>query len=142
MIDDSWTHDPSEGFLALLGGIWWRDRGNEREFAFLAEERHSNRNGVVHGGMLMTFVDRSFAIAARRASGATRTATISLSHQFLTPLQIGSFATVRPRILKLTKRVAFLEGTVWCDNDPVTQAQGVWRLSASSPSRQAETHRL
>jgi len=129
---EGWRHDPSEGLIAFLGGLWLRDTTGLREFGLLPAPHHANRNGTVHGGMLMTFVDRAFGMTARLTSGAARGATISLSHQFVAPLQIGSFATVTPRIVKLTTRMAFVEGTVWAGDAPILQAQGVWRLAARS----------
>lgn len=130
LVQDGWVHDPSEGLIAFLGGLWIRDVAGRRTFGLLPQPHHANRNGVVHGGMLMTFVDRAFGMTARLTSGAPRGATISLSHQFVAPLQIGSFATVEPKIVKLTTRMAFVEGTVMAGDEPVMQAQGVWRLAA------------
>jgi acyl-coenzyme A thioesterase PaaI-like protein len=127
--EEGWVHAPSEGLIAYLGGLWIREAAGRREFGLLPERHHANRNGVVHGGMLMTFVDRAFGMTARLASGAKRGATISLSNQFVAPLQIGSFATVEPKIIKLTTRMAFVEGTVFAGSEPILQAQGVWRLT-------------
>ncbi|GGH45023.1 PaaI family thioesterase [Frigidibacter albus] len=131
LIADGWTHDPSEGLIAHLGGLWRREVGGRHQLGLWPEPMHANRNGVVHGGMLMTFVDRAFGMTARLVAGAPRGATISLSHQFVAPLQIGSFASVEPKIVKLTTRMAFVEGTVFAGDEPIVQAQGVWRLAAS-----------
>lgn len=134
LIADGWWHDPSEGLIAYLGGLWRRDSHDASEFGLLPSPQHANRNGVVHGGMLMTFVDRAFGMTARLTSGAPRGATVSLSHQFVAPLQIGSFATLTPKIVKLTARTAFVEGTVYSRDEPILQAHGVWRLAARSQS--------
>lgn len=125
-----WRHDPSEGLIAYLGGLWLREDGGLRRFGLLPAPHHANRNGMVHGGMLMTFVDRAFGMTARLTSGASRGATISLSTQFVAPLRIGAFATVEPRVVKLTGRMAFVEGTVFAEGEAILQAQGVWRLAA------------
>lgn len=127
-----WEHDPSEGLIAFLGGLWLRERDGMREFGFIALPHHANRNGVVHGGMMMTFVDRAFGMTSRGASGAARGSTISLSHQFMNPLKIGSFATVQPRIGQLTRRMSFVEGTLMCGETPIMQSQGVWRLAVNA----------
>lgn len=129
---EGWIHDPSEGLIAHLGGLWIRETAGRYAFGLLAMPFHANRNGVVHGGMLMTFVDRAFGMTARLTSGAPRGATVSLSHQFVAPLKIGAFATVEPKIIRQTKRMAFVEGTVFDGDQPIMQAQGVWRLAATS----------
>lgn len=125
-----WTHHPAEGLIAHLGGIWVRESVEGREFGLLTQPIHANRNGMVHGGMLMTFVDRAFGMTARLESGAPRGATVSLSHQFVSPLTIGSFATVAPKLIRQTRRTAFIEGTVLSEGEPIVQAQGVWRLAS------------
>lgn len=130
LIEQGWTHDPSDGFLELVGGIWHRELDGQRQFGFLARPIHANRNGVVHGGMLMTFVDRAFGMSARMASGAERAATVNLNNQFMSPMEIGSFATITPRVAQLTRRLAFMEGSVMCGDVPILSAQGIWRLAA------------
>lgn len=127
---NGWIHLPSEGMIAHLGGLWTRGTGDATEFGLLTSPIHANRNGVVHGGMLMTFVDRAFGITSRRVSGAPRSATISLSHQFVSPLKIGAFAAITPRVVRRTRRMAFVEGVVLVGEEPIMQAQGVWRLAS------------
>ncbi|MCC5982934.1 MAG: PaaI family thioesterase [Rhodobacteraceae bacterium] len=125
-----------DGLLRHLGGLWVRpiegETGGQTEFGFLATEIHANRNGVVHGGMLMTFIDRAFGQTARDAGQALRGATINLNVSFLAPMQLGSFATLRPQVSRVTGRMAFVEGTVLCDGTALATAQGVWRISRSS----------
>lgn len=131
LTQDGWLFDPADGFIAHVGGLWRRADDTGAHYGFITREIHANRNGVVHGGMIMTFVDRAFGMHCRLASGAEKAATVSLSHQFVAPLKIGRFATLTPRIVKLTPRMAFVEGTVMCDGEPIVQAQGVWRLAVS-----------
>lgn len=129
LILQGWIHDPSEGFIALLGGLWHREVDGVREIGLLAQPEHANRNGTVHGGMLMSFVDRAFGMTARLAAGAPRGATVSLNNQFLAPMHPGQFAWIAPRVVRMTLRLAFIEGTVICDDEPLVMSQGVWRIA-------------
>ena len=54
-----WYLEPDDGFIGHVGGLWRRNVAGVGQVAFIAQEIHANRNGVVHGGMLMTFVDRA-----------------------------------------------------------------------------------
>src|SRR5262245_5689230 len=54
-----WEPYSDDGFIGLIGPFWMRRSGNSYDYAFLAEHKHHNRRGVVQGGMLMTFADRS-----------------------------------------------------------------------------------
>lgn len=127
-LSDDWEPVAVDGFLEHVGGYSRRRVNGVLEFAFVARDFHVNRSGVVQGGMIMTFVDRAFGEIARDASGATRTATISLTHQFMAPMPIGAVAVMAPRVSRLTRRMAFLDGTVFVDGAAVVSATGVWRL--------------
>lgn len=123
-----WAHDPSEGFITFVGGLWRRGAS----FGFIAAPHLVNRNGFVHGGMLMTFVDRAFGMTARTYAGAEKGATISLNHQFMTPMKMGTFAEIEPKVVRQTAKLAFVEGTVLCEGAPIVSAQGVWRLMTAA----------
>lgn len=132
LTDGTWTPDPDDGFIGHVGGLWRREIGGKPEFAFVAQNFHANRNGVVHGGMLMTFIDRAFGHATRLASGAPRGTTVSLAHQFLTPAKIGDLVQIAPQITKATTRLVFVTGTAFIGDAPVISAQGVWRITRST----------
>ena len=130
LIADGWIFERHEGFIALIGGLWSRLCNGSPEYGFVARGDHRNRNGAVHGGMLMTFADRALGMTVRSASGAARTSTVSLTTQFMKPVQIGEFASMRPRVLRLTRSMAFMAGDISCDHEVVVSVQGVWRLAS------------
>jgi len=128
-----WALDPDDGFVGHNGGIWRREVDGQPRLAFIARKIHANRNGVVHGGMLMTFTDRAMGMTARLTTGAVRGATVSLTHQFLAPVRIGDLVEIAPQVTKATTRLVFMSGTASVGDVPVISAQGVWRISFSTP---------
>lgn len=132
LLAENWMLDPMDGFLHHVGGLWVRQIDGRDEFGFLARDIHANRNGVVHGGMLMTFIDRAFGQVARLRAGAPRGATVNLSVNFTAPMQLGQFAALVPKVTHMTARMAFMEGAVLCEGQVVASAQGVWRLARTS----------
>jgi len=124
-----WHLDPDDGFVGHVGGLWRREKDGQSQFAFIARAIHANRNGVVHGGMLMTFVDRAMGHTARTSTAAVRGATISLTHQFLAPVRIGDLVQMTPLVTQSTSRMVFLTGTACVGAAPVVSAQGVWRVT-------------
>lgn len=126
-----WILDPDDGFIGHVGGLWRRVFDGQTQFAFIALPIHANRNGVVHGGMLMTFVDRALGQTARMSAGAVRGATISLNQQFLAPVKIGDLVEITPDVTKMTSRMVFMSGIAAVTGTPVVSAQGVWRVSHS-----------
>lgn len=120
-----WYLEPDDGFIGHVGGLWRRNAAGVGQVAFIAQEIHANRNGVVHGGMLMTFVDRALGQAARLAAGVERGATISLNYQFLAPVKIGDIVEITPQIRKVTQRMVFVAGTATVRDAPAISTQGV-----------------
>lgn len=127
-----WHLDPDDGFVGHVGGLWRRDVAGQPQFAFIARDFHANRNGVVHGGMLMTFMDRALGQTARSTTGAARGATVSLTHQFLAPVGIGDLVELTPKVTRATARMVFMTGTAFVADAPVLSGQGVWRVSHST----------
>ena len=50
--------------------------GALKRFAFIAEDKHMNSAGSVHGGMLMSFADTAMSRTSRLASDAPRCSTV------------------------------------------------------------------
>ena len=58
-----WLPLSGDGFATLIGPLWHRPGadGTPPRFAMLADARHANFHGVVHGGMLMSSPTRRSA---------------------------------------------------------------------------------
>ncbi len=61
------------------------------------EWRHSNLNGKLHGGLLLTLADNATGIAA--ASIGKRVVTVALSVQFISSCPVGHFAEATARVI-------------------------------------------
>src|SRR5436190_4915228 len=79
---EGWKIVETSGFLHLIGPLWQRVVDGELEFALITEDKHHNRRGLVQGGVLMTFADRTCGMTARYVSGRTRLATVQLDTRF------------------------------------------------------------
>src|SRR6266478_384210 len=66
---DGWKVVDTTGFLHLIGPLWQRLVDGQYEFALITEDKHHNRRGLVQGGVLMTFADRTCGITAPRLRG-------------------------------------------------------------------------
>ena len=131
LVKAGWSLEPDDGFIGHVGGLWHRTLDGQPQFAFVALPIHANRNGWVHGGMLMTLMDRGLGQTARLSAGAVRGATISLNHQFLAPVKIGDFVEMTPCVTKMSSRMVFMSAIASVADNPVLSAQGVWRVSHS-----------
>ena len=72
---DGWKMVETTGFIQLVGPLWQRPAGEAYEYGLLTEDKHHNRRGLVQGGVLMTFADRTCGMIARHVTGKQTMAT-------------------------------------------------------------------
>ena len=122
-----WQPYSDEGFIGLVGPFWTRRDGDKVLFAFMAEQKHHNRRGVVQGGMLMTFADRSLGMTAWYANGEKPQATVHLDVHFIDAVQIGEFVEAKCRVVRRTRSLIFMSGELMVGDRTVATANGVWK---------------
>ena len=127
-----WEPYTDEGFIGLVGPFWIRRRGDSADFAFLAEKKHHNRRGVVQGGMMMTFADRSLGMTAWYANGKIPQATVHLDVHFIDAVQIGEFVEAKCRVVRRTRSLIFMSGEFVVGERTVATANGVWKTLGKS----------
>jgi len=117
------------GGFSLLNGPYFHKPGEGEvvEQAFYALKRHTNGLGLVHGGMLSTFMDSLLASAVHR--GAERVAvTIHLSVDFLHMARAGEWIEGEARLTRAARDVAFAEGRARVGATDVVRASGVFKM--------------
>jgi acyl-coenzyme A thioesterase PaaI-like protein len=125
---DGWSIVETTGFLHLIGPLWQRLVDGEHEFALVAQEKHHNRRGLVQGGVLMTFADRTCGITARVVSGKPMLATVQLDTHFVEAGKIGETLISRPRVVRSTRSLIFITTEVSVDRRCIAMASGVFKI--------------
>jgi acyl-coenzyme A thioesterase PaaI-like protein len=123
-----WSIAETTGFLSLVGPLWERLVNGEPEFAIITQDKHHNRRGLVQGGVLMTFADRSCGMTARYASGKTTLATVQLDTHFVEAGKIGEVLISRPHVVRSTRSLIFLTTEVTVDKRVIAMASGVFKI--------------
>ena len=77
-----WTIVETTGFMHLIGPLWERLVDGEHEYALITEDKHHNRRGLVQGGVLMTFADRTCGMTARYRLGQADARDRAARHAF------------------------------------------------------------
>jgi len=135
-----WEPYHDEGFIGLVGPFWMRPSGDSYLYAFKAEPKHHNRRGVVQGGMLMTFADRSMGMTCWYANGRVPQATVQLDVHFIGAVQIGDFVEAKCRVVRRTRSLIFMSADLVVGTRVVATAHGVWKtLGAGNPAPSAAT---
>ena len=114
-------------FSTHNGPYFFRRADEGIELAFFALPRHCNSLGLVHGGMLSTFLDGLLANAVGREAAGTPV-TIHLSIDFLAMGRAGEWIVGEARLTRAARDVAFAEGFLHVAGKPIARATGVFRL--------------
>ena len=127
-----WESYTDDGFIGLVGPLWIRPKEPAPDFAFLAAEKHHNRRGVVQGGMLMTFADRAMGMTCWYNNDRKPQATIQLNVHFVDAVQVGEFVEARCEVVRRTKSLVFMRGTLVVGERVVATLDGVWKAVRSA----------
>jgi acyl-coenzyme A thioesterase PaaI-like protein len=128
-----WTMVETSGFLSLVGPLWQRVVNGEHEYAIEAQDKHHNRRGLVQGGLLMTFADRSCGMTARYVSGRPTLATVQMDTHFVDSGKIGEILISKPRVVRATRSLIFLTTEVTAGERCIAMASGVFKILKNDP---------
>jgi len=128
---DGWEIVDTSGFLHLIGPLWQRIVEGTCEYALIAEDKHHNRRGLVQGGVIMTFADRSCGMTARFVSGKPHLATVQLDVHFVDAGRIGETLIARPHVVRTTRSLIFITTEVTAADRVLAMASGVFKILKS-----------
>ncbi|MGH6873052.1 MAG: PaaI family thioesterase [Rhizomicrobium sp.] len=135
---------PPEAELASTGGFnkyvgpLWRlpDQGTGdgaiKRFAFVAEDKHMNSAGTVHGGMLMGFADTAMSRTTRLVTGARGVNTVALNCDFVGPGKLGDMIEARVSVTRKARTMVFLSAELKSGDRTLLVATGLWKIAARS----------
>jgi uncharacterized protein (TIGR00369 family) len=120
--------DLVDPFEVHVGPAYQQGVAGTRKFAFRVDERHVNRRGVLHGGMLLTFADMALGAAAWDVTDRAPCVTLGMQTQFLKPVRLGDIVDVQPQLMRRTRALLFLRGDFLVQTEAVFTATSVWKL--------------
>ena len=106
-------HTPSP-FVQMIGAKLEDWREGYVRMPLVVEEKHTNPNGVMHGGVLTTLMDEALGAVVASVRGmdtihAAPHATVEMNVSFLAGARPGDEIMVEGRALKVGRSVAFGE---------------------------------
>jgi len=133
-VTDELIPAPPEGFKPSARGpytthngpFFHRSTSETLEHAFFVLKRHCNSLGIVHGGMLSTFMDGVLANAVGREAG-TASVTVHLSLDFLSMARAGDWVFGDAVVTRQTKDLIFVEGRIRVGTRDVMRASGIFK---------------
>ena len=125
---DGWKIVETTGFVHLIGPLWERIVDGRTEYALLTEDKHHNRSGLVQGGVLMTFADRTCGMTARLVTGKPKMATAQFDVHFMEAGKIGETLISKPRVVRATRSLIFVSTEITVDKRVIAMANGVFKI--------------
>ena len=122
-----WEPYIDEGFIGLVGPFWTKVVDGTHLFALMAAPKHHNRRGVVQGGALMTFADRSMGMTCWYANERQPQATVQLDMHFIDAVRIGEFVEAQCTVVRRTRSLIFMSADLVVGPRVVATAKGVWK---------------
>jgi uncharacterized protein (TIGR00369 family) len=123
-----WKHWETVGFTGLAGPFWAKPEGEAWAYGILVEERHLNRGGIVHGGLLATFVDIAMGRTCYERIKPNSCATAQLNLHYVAPARTGDFIEARAEIVEVTRSLVFARALCVAAKKPIVSADGVWKI--------------
>ena len=115
-------------FEIHVGPIFEQGEKGSKRFGLRVDKRHVNMNGVIHGGMLMTFADAAMGQAAWDACDHADCVTLNMQSQFLAPAREGDWIEVAPVLTRRMRSLMFLRGDFTVDGAAIYSVSSVWKI--------------
>jgi acyl-coenzyme A thioesterase PaaI-like protein len=128
LVPPGWKIRPGMNFNTFVGPFYEVDGGDSMRSGFVTDDRHGNKRGVTHGGMIATSFDVALGNAAWSAADGQRCATIQLTIQYVGALQLHEFAEVTVEVVRATRSLVFLRGVMVANGRMIATADGVWKI--------------
>ena len=127
-----WTRREFKGIPASMAALWTRRDEDGWRYGLQLEPSHANAQGIVHGGVLMSFIDHAMSLIIWELSGRGQCFTVHLDCHFLSALEPPAFVELEPVITKEGKTTIFARGLVRAGDVPIVEASGVWNIRRRS----------
>ena len=131
-----WSWGGRDAFEQLIGPFYATEAqdGGVR-CGFLAQDKHLNGMGAVHGGCALAFADFALFAISRAARGGLRGAgvTVSLNGEFLGPARSGERVEAAGEVTRGGGSLTFVRGLCTADGRPMLAFSGVIKAFRPRP---------
>ncbi len=111
----------------LVGPVFEKATPEGRVFGFRVGEKHINRGGVSHGGMLASFADIVLGQFEARDDGKV-TVTLRMVTDFLAPAHPGDWVEGTATMTRETKSFFFVDGLITCRSRNLLNASAIFKV--------------
>ena len=95
------------------------------EVGLMADERHANEYGMVHGGVMMMLADAALCMNSRWHDKREGAITVSITSNFVAAAKEGEFLQTRSQVTRRTRNLSFVTSDVVVGDRVCLQTTGV-----------------
>ena len=114
-------------FMQHIGPLWQRFVDGKPEYAFRVSKTQSSLLGVLHGGMICAYADHALGHVVFHLNGKKPVVTIHLDVNFISPARPGDVVRCRSEVVRKTRSLCFMRGTIMAKERCVATANGVFK---------------
>lgn len=103
-----------------VDGVW--------RYGMLMDERHTNVRGVIHGGVLTSFLDQFMGKLVWDALEDKLAATINLNTDFLAGAGPGDWIEGVGEVTRQTTSLVFMRARAFTGETTLVTASGIWKV--------------
>lgn len=98
-------------------------------------EAHTNRRGLIHGGVIAALADKAMGHSCGQKIGATQVSlvTVSLSLDYIATAKIGQWLTVESDVIRTGKTLCFTQCLVKADGEVIARGNASFRVMPRKP---------
>lgn len=121
-------YDPVDPFEQIAGPFFWKKLEDGTDHLVVhTSKKHCNRQGVVHGGFMLTMIDLCFAVTAKEHPDQ-RLVTISLSSEFVASGKVDALIEAKAEVVRNTRTLCFLRGQVYSEGQTLLNASCIYKV--------------
>lgn len=121
--------DSTSPFHELVGPLYEKRDDDSHRIGFVVAEKHKNRRGIVHGGMICTLADFAMGHSASLATGTLRrVVTVNLSIDFAGNATVGDWIEARVDVMRPGTRVAFINCFIYHGGERIARSSATFQV--------------
>lgn len=99
-------------------------------FGMVLREAHTNRRGLIHGGVIAALADKAMGHSCGHKMGTANYSlvTVSLSLDYISTAKIGQWLTVETDVIKTGKTLCFTQCMVKADGEVIARGNASFRV--------------
>ncbi|MEX0955013.1 MAG: PaaI family thioesterase [Rhizobiaceae bacterium] len=120
-------------FLELIGPIHSKPNDTGITIGLQIEERHCNRRGTAHGGVLTAIADVTLGYSAGNGHVDVQLTTVALNIEYLGPAQVGRWVECAGCVTKFGRKIAHAQCVITSEGRDVARATGMFLVHRLVP---------